>query len=165
MRATLQRAAAAMACVAGAACAQAPSPGCSTPESREFDFWVGEWDVKGGGANASNRVSKVLDGCAILEEYSGSPLVGRSFSTFEAATGLWHQTWVDNFGRHLEFVGGLKDGRMELMREMATPRFTGTARLVWRDVRPEGFTWVMEQSTDRGVTWKPTWTLEYVRRK
>ena len=46
-----------------------------------------------------NRITKVLDGCAILEEFSGAPgskLDGRSFSQFDTATKQWKQTWVDN---------------------------------------------------------------------
>ena len=63
-----------------------PQYGCDSVESRQLDFWVGEWDLTytagGKEAKSRNRISKVLDGCAILEEFtggSGTKLDGRSF--------------------------------------------------------------------------------------
>ena len=39
------------------------------------------------------------------------PLRGLSVSLFNARSGKWQQTWVDNEGAYLDFVGEFKDGR------------------------------------------------------
>ena len=89
-----------------------PQYGCDSPESRQLDFWVGEWDLtySAGGkeAKSRNRITKVLGGCVILEEFTGAPgtrLDGRSYSTYDRATKRWKQTWVDSEGTHLDFAG------------------------------------------------------------
>lgn len=59
---------------------------------RQFDFWVGEWDI--GGGNTS-RIESILDGCVILEQYLVNlGIRGRSINTYDPDTDLWHQTWV-----------------------------------------------------------------------
>jgi len=95
--------------------------GCNSPESKQLDFWVGEWDLTyGDGGKGTNRITKILDGCAILEEFTGAPgvkLNGRSFSTFDVATRRWKQAWVDDSGAYLDFTGSREDGRMVFARE------------------------------------------------
>ena len=47
---------------------------CSTPEARQFDFWLGEWDVSwGDGQHSTNRVEATLGGCVIQENFDGRP--------------------------------------------------------------------------------------------
>lgn len=102
-----------------------PAYGCDSAESKQLDFWVGEWDLgyveDGKSGKSRNRITKTLDGCAILEEFSGAPgskLDGRSYSTFDRLTRRWKQTWVDNTGSYLDFTGGMRDGQMFFAREM-----------------------------------------------
>ena len=56
-----------------AAPAPPPKP-CTGPESRQFDFWVGDWDLKvrarsapdkdeWGTANATQKIEAILGGC------------------------------------------------------------------------------------------------------
>jgi len=44
------------------------SPGpCSGAEYRQFDFWIGDWEVQlpDGKPAGTNRISRILDGCVI----------------------------------------------------------------------------------------------------
>lgn len=98
--------------------------GCNSSESRQFDFWIGDWELSyvedGKPGKSRNRVTTILDGCVVLEEFSGSPgtkLDGKSFSTFDRASKTWKQTWVDNTASYLDFSGGMSDGKMILARE------------------------------------------------
>ena len=151
--------------------AQVPAYGCDSAESKQFDFWVGEWELSyvedGKPGKSRNHVSKVLDGCAILEEFSGAPgtkLDGRSYSTFDRLTGKWKQTWVDNTANYLDFTGGMVDGRMVLSREM-----TGrdgqriSQRMVFQDIRRDGLKWLWQRSEDGGRTWSTQWEIDYRR--
>ncbi|WP_394173795.1 hypothetical protein [Thalassotalea litorea] len=100
---------------------------CSTDEFRQFDFWLGNWQVINettGAANSSNaasmsKISKILGGCSILEEYqTANGFRGKSLNIFNAQTQSWHQTWVDNSGLLLQLEGKFVDGVMVLMGEV-----------------------------------------------
>ncbi len=160
-------------CIASfAAHAQAPSKGCDSPESRQMDFWVGDWEatyVQGGAtAKSRNRITKVLEGCAILEEFSGAPgiaLDGRSYSVFDRTTGQWKQTWVDNTGGYLDFVGDVVDGNRVFAREFERQGKKIRQRMVFRDVKAESFKWLWQRSDDGGATWATGWEIDYRRVK
>jgi hypothetical protein len=52
----------------GRALAAGHRTSCATPEYREFDFWVGDWDVFETGSPtkvADARVDRILDGCVL----------------------------------------------------------------------------------------------------
>src|SRR5688572_2398190 len=90
-----------------------PTP-CSSQSYREFDFWVGEWEVYGlkGKKAGDSKISIILDSCIILEEWTSVaapgtfPYSGKSFNTYNAATNQWQQTWVDNSGGSNEYLTG-----------------------------------------------------------
>ena len=71
---------------------------CSTPVYRQFDFWIGEWEAFGpkGKKAGDSKISAILDSCIILEEWTSASVVnglryaGKSFNTFNAATGQSH---------------------------------------------------------------------------
>ena len=153
-----------------AASAQPSPPSCDGPEYRQLDFWLGDWDlayVQGGQKSASrNRITKILDGCVILEEFHGppgTPLLGRSVSMFDRASGHWKQTWVDNQGGYLDFTGGLQEGRMVFAREFERNGQRIRQRMVFDDVTPRSLTWRWQRSTDQGATWSTLWEIAYRR--
>ncbi|MBZ5681862.1 MAG: DUF1579 domain-containing protein [Acidobacteriia bacterium] len=151
----------------------APDP-CTTAQQRQFDFWVGEWDLTWPGQNAgevghgSNSIKRILDGCVVQENFSGQAsghLRGTSVSIFDANAGKWKQTWVDNEGGYLDFAGELKDGQMILQRE-ATQK-DGTKflqRMVWKNITANELDWSWEASRDGGKTWQVQWPIHYKRR-
>ena len=63
---------------APAAAAPTPSPAaaCTASENRQFDFWVGRWDVYGpkGRQVAHSLIEKLYNGCGIRENWM--PLAG-----------------------------------------------------------------------------------------
>ena len=134
----------------------APKP-CSGPEHRQFDFWVGEWDVTtlDGKAAGTNHIESILGGCVLQESWQSTngKSVGHSFNLY-SRDGKWHQTWVDNSGLLLELVGGLEDGRMVMSQERTTPDGkkalheiswtkldTGQVKQHWRVTSDDGQTW------------------------
>lgn len=142
--------------------AQAPAPPprpCATPLHRQFDFWLGTWDVisAAGKFAGSNRIEPVEGGCALYESWSsaGGGFTGRSLNAV-GGDGRWRQTWVDTSGLRLELVGGLVDGKMVLEGETPAPAGGGPAvknRITWSP-EPEGRVrqhW--ETSQDAGKTW------------
>ncbi len=103
----------------GGIAAATPLHPCDASAHREFDFWLGAWDVYNpdGDLIGTNSVTSELDGCVVAEHWTNAGGVrGRSINTFDRETGQWHQTWVSaNFAGHLRMAGGLDEtGRMVL---------------------------------------------------
>ncbi len=148
--------------------AQATKPCEAKPEYRQFDFWVGEWEVTVQGQPAgTNRVELILDKCVLLENWTGSKGgVGKSFNIYNAAADRWQQTWVDNGGNVLEFTGAFRDGAMRLQAE--TPGRNGgktLMRMTFFPLSEDRIRQLWESSTDGGKTWRATFDGLYSRKK
>ncbi len=142
---------------AGAAAAQPPAP-CTTAEHRQFDFWLGAWQVEtpDGELAGHNTISSVLNGCALEESWRGAKgSTGKSLNMYYARDGRWHQSWVDGNGGRLDLAGGLDQaGRMVLTGTMPGPEGgevrheiswqdlgDGTVRQHWRISKDAGKQW------------------------
>jgi len=92
-------------------------------------------------------------------------LRGRSVSLFDIRAGKWKQTWVDNEGGYLDFIGGFKDSQMILSRAGTRPDGSKvTQRMVFKNITHEEFDWSWEASTDGGKTWQVNWPIHYKRK-
>jgi hypothetical protein len=153
----------------------APPNSCAASEQRQLDFWVGEWDLTWTGNKAgevqhgTNTIRRVLDGCVVEENFSGESdmhLRGKSLSIFDPNAAKWKQTWVDNEGGYLDFVGEFRGGQMILGREVTRPDGTrGMQRMVFKNISAHEFDWSWEGSKDAGKTWQVVWPIHYKRRK
>lgn len=152
--------------------AQTTEKPCSSPEVSQFDFWLGEWNLQwknsdGKIETGTNIITKVLEGCALEENFSASDnsLKGRSFSAYNTNRKLWQQTWVDNTGAYLDFTGGFENGRMILSRKVTTKAGKEiTQRMVFYDITANEFYWNWESSDDNGSTWMLLWKIHYIRK-
>ncbi|MEZ5995204.1 MAG: hypothetical protein R3C25_05575 [Hyphomonadaceae bacterium] len=147
--------------------------GCVSPESRQFDFWIGEWDVSPSGSTtgatvAESSITSRDQGCVIMEEwrpFGGGH--GHSINNYDADAQRWHQTWVDSTGRRTEYAGTFENGVMYLDDVAGTgPGATPGQRarmnyqaLDANTVRQWGET--LDPATN---TWTVTWDLTYRRR-
>jgi hypothetical protein len=147
------------------------SPPCATAAYRQFDFWVGDWEVHNaaGKRAGENRITHIHGGCALLEEWRGTGNVsGTSLNLYDQERGVWHQTWVDSGGNLLTLEGGFADGAMTLrgrtvQREPAAK--TTQHRIGWTP-QPDGrVRQLWEMSTDEGKTWSVSFDGWYSRRK
>jgi hypothetical protein len=85
--------------------------------SRQFDFWVGRWEVRSpdGTPVGHSRVTKEDGGCAVAESWQGAGgSSGRSLSYFLPSKGEWRQVWVGSGGTLIDISGGPVDGGMHL---------------------------------------------------
>jgi hypothetical protein len=150
--------------------AQQPKP-CSDPNANQFDFWLGEWQATwkdstqaSGEAHATNNISKILGGCVIFEQFNSPALMGKSHSVYNIRTGKWHQTWVDNQGAYLDFIGEWEGDKMILSRSVEIKGKKVMQRMVWHNISPEAFDWNWEGSKDTGKTWNVNWQIRYTRK-
>jgi hypothetical protein len=142
---------------------------------RQFDFWLGDWDVTWAGASPEageqhgrNRVEAILDGRVVLENFDGrpsAPLQGLSVSVYNAALAQWRQTWVDNTGNYWAFAGRFAEGRMILSTMVERDGRPIHLRMVWFNLAPDSLDWHWERSSDGGQTWTVLWALHYTRRQ
>jgi hypothetical protein len=168
------------------AAAAPPSPkpfDCAAPEYRQFDFWVGEWDVvtnpatqpanappaQPGRKPASNVIEKLEGGCVIKENWDDrTGGTGQSFNLYDRVSQRWHQTWVDSTGSLHQYWGGLRDGNMVLVGEVPLPpgaRFQGR-RTIRVSFMPMGADKVRQfsEALNSDGTWSVNYDLIYTRR-
>lgn len=145
-----------------------PPRGCTTPEHRQFDFWIGDWDVinPAGKPAGRNRIEPILDGCALRETWTGAGgSSGTSYNAWDRQRKRWHQTWVDDGGLVLRLEGGFADGKMVLGGE--TLDSAGAAvlnRITWQETGPGAVRQLWEVSSDRGRTWRVVFDGKYRKR-
>jgi hypothetical protein len=145
---------------------------CSNPEFRQFDFWIGKWDVygKNGKKAGDSKITLILDSCVILEEWTSSTAQnnllykGKSFNSYNAGTKQWQQTWVDNTGNTTEFLRGeASNGKIvyyaDKVNENAGKTFM--RRLTFTKNSDSNVRQLGERSDDQGVTWTIEYDLEY----
>jgi len=150
-----------------AAAQDANTSPCATKEAGQFDFWIGEWKVTASDHLAGhNRITKILGGCVLLEEYRGERggYEGKSFNYYDPTDGQWHQVWVDNGGLRLHLAGRFTDGKMVLSGErIGQSGAPITDRITWH-AHPDGTVrQVWDTSTDKGASWKTIFDGLYER--
>jgi hypothetical protein len=152
------------------AMAQPPAtPSCVIPEYRQFDFWVGEWDVTITGTEkqaGTNSIRRILSGCVLHESWaSASGFRGESFNIWDASRKVWHQTWVDHQGGLLIVEGGLKDGRMVLEGEQLQPSGKPARQRITYTPNRDGTVRQHWEASGDGKTWTTVFDGTYTRRQ
>ena len=146
-------------------------PTCEGPEHRQFDFWVGDWEVTArggkGGVAGTNLITKTLDGCVLHEHWKGSQGgAGESFNFYDRQTEMWHQLWVDNRGRPLRFAGRYADGKLAMKGESQAPDGSVIHHKLTFFNSAEGTVGQLwEQSRDGGTTWNVVFDGLYRKRR
>ena len=150
---------------------------CGNPVYRQFDFWIGEWEVfnnlnskKAG----DSKVSIMLDSCVILEEWTSTAVTngiryaGKSYNNYNAAKQKWQQYWVDNAAGVTEYFNGhYADNKMilETDNEKQPDGSYKIQRMTFYNLAPDKLRQHGESSTDNGKAWKTDFDLEYRRKK
>jgi hypothetical protein len=159
-----------------------PTFDCTGPQHRQFDFWVGEWDVvpnpdttppQQGGPTprepARSVIEKTQGGCVILETWDDRQGgTGQSFNIYDRVSLQWHQVWVSNTGDLHFYHGGLQNGRMVYMGEVplgpgARVQGRRTVRLTFEALGPDKVRQFSESLNADG-TWSTSYDLIYTRR-
>jgi len=160
--------------VAGFAAALAVAGARAAQPADLFDFWLGDWaaswtNADGSSGRGRSVVARILDGTVIEERFeedaaAPSPLRGRSVSVLHVASGVWRQTWVDNQGGYFGLIAST-DGERRIFATDIVERDGKPSgqRMVFHSIRPDGFFWDWEGSTDGGRSWKRAWRIDYKR--
>jgi hypothetical protein len=152
--------------------------GCTSAFYRQFDFWIGDWQVWDSPSQrqvGSNRIERVLDGCALQEIWQDNTALpgGRaiSLSFYSNSDQKWHQVYVDNAGgAALLLSGGWNAGQMQLEQDAwantTSNTKKGKERISWSlvDNNPNRVRQLGEHSEDGGLTWRISFDALYIRR-
>ncbi|MEQ9310857.1 MAG: hypothetical protein RLN90_15470 [Balneolaceae bacterium] len=131
----------------------------SNPEYRQFDFWIGEWEVKNPNnvVVGNSRIELTVGDCVILENWSGSSgYSGKSLNYYSVIDQKWHQKWIGSGGIPIEFSG-------EYNSETKSMNYTGEGfgqggvkldyKLTFYHLSDNHIRQHWEQSNDKGTTW------------
>ncbi|HWB40278.1 MAG TPA: hypothetical protein VG500_03415 [Gemmatimonadales bacterium] len=149
--------------------AASPAKACAATEHRQFDFWIGDWDVTtpAGAMAGRNRIEPILGGCVLKESWTGARgMSGSSYNAYDRQKKQWHQTWVDDNGSLLQLDGKFADGKMVLSGET---RDTSGApvlnRITWQETEPGVVRQLWETSGDGGKSWSVAFDGRYRKRR
>jgi hypothetical protein len=144
-------------------------------EARQFDFWIGTWDVTpwqvakptAQQKMGVNEVYPILEHCVISENWEGARGgKGKSYNFYDTNVKHWRQIWIADGGTSLDYTGDFSDGAMRFRGWTLDAKGNRVEqKLTFFSVAPDTVRQLFEQSTDGGKTWTPTFDGRYVRRK
>ncbi len=131
------------------------------PEAKQFDFWVGRWEVRmpDGTLVGHDTITKQNGGCTIVEKWDGAGgSSGTSVSFYVPSKGQWREIWTGSTGTLADLSGGLNqkgEMHMEGTVEYVNPPNVVAFRGTWTQTDDGRVRQKMEQF-DLGAQ---TWTL------
>ena len=136
-----------------------PAPACEAPQYRQFDFWLGDFEVldADGRRAGHNHIESTQAGCLIVERWQGAEGgTGQSYNFYDPGRKRWRQLWVST-GAVIEIEGGLtaepdgrssmllngeiryrRDGRVAPFRGRWTPMDKGIVRQFFEEQQADG---------------------------
>jgi hypothetical protein len=150
-------------------------------ESRQFDFWIGEWDVNlrirqpdltwADQIRAVAQIYPILNGKAVLELWSDAREAGikgyslRHFDTAREEWVLWLNWPGPNRSGSASLSGTFRHGRGEFFARQATQDGgERISRYTFSDIAQDRLRWDDAFSTDGGESWTHGWIMEFTRR-
>lgn len=135
---------------------------------RQFDFWVGSWDVRDprGKVLGTSVITRRQKGRIIHEAWTSKGGTGESMNFYDAGRGLWRQVWVDAQGNVVEYAGQYKNGAMRMQGRKSLANGTqALARATFFENDDGSVRQLLEQSKDGGRTWSTLFDGRYTRRE
>jgi len=149
--------------------AVADADSCSAnSESRQLDFWLGDWTVTYPGmpGSANSTVSLRLDKCLLTETWDGGKgHSGENLFAYSSDDKSWHGMFADNQGRVHVFGGKVAQGSAEFTGPSRGPdgkEVLNRIRVVLLAENKVEQSW--EKSADSGATWTTEFKGQYSRK-
>lgn len=153
-------------------------------KAREFDFWIGEWDVSLFTYQSDNswkewkkskaNIYNILDGKAILELWEekseNAPtetIIGYSLRYYDSELEKW-VLWLNwpgvNQSGSSSLTGNFRNGKGEFFSSRPlNDSTTLTSRYTFSDITPTSLRWSDSFSRDDGKTWAKNWMMKFTR--
>jgi tetratricopeptide (TPR) repeat protein len=138
-------------------------------EARQFDFWIGDWDVFVQGRKVGeNLVEREVNGCILVENWKNTGGgTGKSINVYNAVSKKWKQFYVGSQGGVLDFEGEYKENEkiLHLTGETFDAKGAKTLHILnFHDLPDKTVRQHWQQSTDDGKTWNTVWDSIYKRK-
>jgi hypothetical protein len=149
--------------------APAPKANCKAGTHRQFDFWIGKWnviDTKTRQPAGNSLIESVYGGCGIRENWRDPDLSGGSLNIYVEQDHRWHQFWIDSSGAQREFIGGFDKNRMILIavhKSVTHPGAIVQERMIFTPSPDGSVRQYSDASVDGGTTWVPRYDYTYIR--
>lgn len=147
-----------------------PRPeGCTSAESRQLDFWRGDWDISPTGQTmviGEAIISPLDQGCSTLEDFHlFNGREGHGLFGYDARRHQWRQSYIDVTGTYSTGEGGMEnDAMMFNFVEPPPPRGFGPGRVHIQPVDSNTVRLWAEHENLATQTWEPLFDLTYHRR-
>jgi hypothetical protein len=145
------------------------SGSCSvSAESRQLDFWLGDWTVTYPGmpGSAASKVFLDLDKCLFVESWDGGKgHSGKNMFAYSSDDKSWRGMFADNQGRVHVFEGKVALGSAEFTGPSRGPdgqTVLNRIKVVRLAANKVEQSW--EKSKDNGATWTMEFHGEYSRK-
>ncbi len=153
-------------------------------EARQFDFWVGEWDVNLRRIQDDNswvdwkkskaHIYRILNGRAILElweeqsdDLPQNTIIGYSLRYYDEQLKKWVLclNWPGvNRSGSTSLTGAFRHNRGEFFGSRPLSDSTSIiSRYTFSDITPKSLRWDDSFSKDDGKTWTNNWIMEFTR--
>ncbi len=146
-----------------------PGPCAANSETRQLDYWVGDWVISTNEAPeaSTSKVHLSLDNCIVIESWDGGKgHIGENIFAYSLEDHSWRGMFVDNRGHAHVFVDGkVADGTAEFdgpSRGRNGEAVLNRIKIVRVNSNQVTQTW--EKSTDNGATWTTVFQGNYTRK-
>ena len=145
---------------------------------RDFDFWIGRWNVlnqklKGrlcGSTEwetfpATAEARFLPGGLGNIDHFVAGDFVGMTVRLFDRTKKRWSIHWADNVRGVFDppVVGDFKDGAGIFEGHDHHEGTPVRVRFIWRHPTPATARWEQAFSADGGATWETNWIMNMTR--
>ena len=132
---------------------------------RDLDFMLGKWQVKdpNGRLLGHSRITKEERGFLLTEKWTAiDGSTGTGITYFDPKLQAWRQTFVGMFGGVINAKGNLVDGTLKMTGDNSRPtRDISLLKTLTEPVAKGAFKFIIDESTDDGITWNRTFNGYY----
>lgn len=153
-------------CWAGSNAQAQGAQGCKSPEHRQFDFWLGRWEVFRSDTDqkvADSLIERLYGGCAVRENWM--PIAGTgggSLNSYRPGERKWRQTWTDSGNNWNEYAGGPVGDDMVLEgTSVSAAGVSVPVRITYKRGEDGSVLQIGEQSSDGGKSWQLRYHFTY----
>ncbi|NNE98783.1 MAG: tetratricopeptide repeat protein [Pyrinomonadaceae bacterium] len=146
------------------------NPCMYSKEARQFDFWLGDWDVYvGSNTVGENLIELDTQGCTLVENWKNNGGgKGKSLNVYDPSVKKWKQFYVGGQGGVFLFEGEYRAKEKSMYFTAETLGRNGTKIMhifEFFDLPDKTVQQRWKQSTDGGKTWNTVWDSIYKKKK
>lgn len=137
---------------------------------RQFDFWIGEWEVYTNDEVVGENTIQLLQNGNVLQENWISEkqnFTGTSYSFYNAKIKKWQQVWVDKNGNNLLLKGFFENGKMVLVSDPDSNMGEDNSihKITWMQMPNGNVKQSWESTIDKGKNWSIQFEGTYKKKK